>query len=291
MRRAILITTLLLPFSAAAQTKLGIGMFTPELPFADAAARFAYIRGVAKHLATTLKMPVEGFAYKGATDYERDVHNHRLHFAILSPLYAASQRGTILAAARLRGGDPAWTLLAKTKRSLLVDLKGKILQVASMGPLTSDFLQNAILGGNIDLRKHFRLELAPDMNSAVKAVQLGRADVVAAYVNTPGLVPVIAGSLRMPPPALVLVDKKLGTELVNRVRAAVLSYGAVAATLEGWKAADSGAYSALAGSTRKRSVDMALVPVEALRFEHNDVVNAKRLEVRLPPLEDLFWLP
>jgi hypothetical protein len=276
---------------ASAQPKLGIGLYVPDLPFSSPAQRYTFAQGLAQHLTSSLGQPVEGRAYKSALDFERDVKDQKIHFAVVAGAYAAAKPGyKLLARAQLASAqDGVWSLLGKSKIKLS-ELQGKTLQVPSLGPLVLGWIQFGLLGGSVDLKKSLTVKQSPDLASAVSAVRLGQADLVVAPVSSKGLVPLLTG-VAMPPPALVLVGKKVAPEIEAKVTSAVLSYGAAVASVQGWQAAKPGPYQAFAASTKKKLMTMKLMPVAAARLKVDEVVNLSRLELQMPAMEELFWVP
>jgi hypothetical protein len=175
------------------------------------------------------------------------------------------------------------------RKAGLPELKGKVLQIPNLGALAIGFVQNGLLGGEVDVNAYFKVTRSPDVLSAAAAVGLGRADLTVAPVRTRGLVPVVGG-IHVPPPVFALLDRNLPAATVEKARSAMLSYGAVVANLQGWQRADERAYSAVAGASRKRVKRMALCGMETVHVELKSLFDL-RLKPEMPALEELFWLP
>ena len=99
IRRAAFIAALVLAAAgtageARAQAPLGVGLYTPEVPFEGPAKRYEMVRALAKHLSAVLGRPVEGKAFKSAGDLRRQIKARKIHFAVLGAVYLASQGQT-----------------------------------------------------------------------------------------------------------------------------------------------------------------------------------------------------
>ncbi len=293
MRLVLLVaglTTLGFPTEAPAQGKLGVGLFAPEVDV-SAAQRFSYAKALGQHLGAALGQRAPGRAYRSAGDLERDVRAGKIQFAVVGAVYLATKRGvTLLASARIRSKrDQVWSLLSRGKQQLK-QLKGKVLQIPSLGPLTPKFVENGILGGEIRPAKYFRVKRSPDLPSAIAALKLGKAAAVVAPVSTPGLQPVVTG-LRIPPLAFVAFGKQPAAR-VKAVKAAILRYGASLGAIHGWKGGNEGEYRALAGASRLRQRSMYMAKIEAARMKMGDILATRNLkQPGMPVLEEIFWVP
>lgn len=284
-----LLALVLLPGPALAQPKtLVVGLYAPEVPFSNPAQRYSLVRGMAQHLTSALGVPVTGKAYKAAGDLNADLRGKKVQFAVLGAIYAATAKARVVAQAQLRSGT-RWSVMAKSKVPI-ASLKGKVLQVPSMGPLTNRWVENGLLGSNVTLKQHFTVVFAPDVTSAISAVNFGRAAAVVAPIDTKGLVPIV-GALALPPPAFAIVDTRLDRNLAAKATQAILSYGAAIATFQGWRAGGAGAYGAVAGAAQKKVHRMVLAAAARGQLREQDLIQTKKLQPRLPRLEELFWVP
>jgi len=272
--------------SGARAEKLGVGLFAPELSFANPGERYSLVSRLAQHLASSLGVEVEGRAYKTAGDMERDVKAKRIHFAVLGAVYLASRKVPVVAQARVT--STRWTLMAKEKTTLAA-LAGKVLQIPRLGPLATRFVENGLLGGNVVLAKHFKVALTPDLYSAVATVRLGRAAAVFAPSSTKGLVPVIAG-ISMPPPGFAVVGK-VDAGVRAKATQAVLGFGAAMGGIQGWQRGSARAYAAIAGASQKKVNNMMLSAAKVERLRDDELINLEQLRPELPTMENLFWLP
>jgi tetratricopeptide (TPR) repeat protein len=270
---------------------LGVGLCAPELPFTGAVERHRLVKAVAQHLARGLGRPVEGLAYINPRDLRRDIRSGKLHFAIVGALFAATvPEDQILAQARLSSSEGAvWTVLAPTLQDLKA-LKGKRLQIPSMGPSTLKFVQNGVLGGKLKVTKYFKVQWSPDLLSANQAVRLNRADAVVAPIFFKDLIPAAKG-YEVPPPAFVVVDRQMPQEMVTKARAAVLSYGASIATVGSWYAANAGEYRELAVFAGRTEFRMVLIPGKKVVIKVGELLKQDVLLPRMPELNEPLWVP
>lgn len=278
------------PGSGLAQ-KLGVGFYAPEVTM-NLYERFNYIQGLALHLSQKLEKPVQGLAYKSERDFRRDWKSKKIQFAILGGFLLASQSpGPILAYATLNQKLLSnWSLLCKNKSSLRT-LKGKVLQLPSLGPLVYGLIQNGLLGGNLIIRTHFKIIESPDLTSAIEAVRLGQAQVVFAPINTSGLTPLIANSLPISSPGFVALDSSLSNLLTKQIKEGLLTYKGTVGTIVGWGGSNIIDYSRFASLAQKHLPRMEMLPIPLERLRQNELVDGQSVTYELPPIEDLFKIP
>ncbi len=288
----IVVFGLLLGPAARAQQSYGVGFFVPELPI-DPYQRFNYVQGLAKQLSTKLGAPVQGFAYKSEGDLRRDQKLKKIQFAVLGGFFLAAQRpGKVLSHASLSGRQQAsWTLMCKVKTEVTA-LKGKVLQLPGLGALVYGLVQHGLLGGNVEVRRHFKVVESPDLASAVEAVRLGQAQVVFAPTSSAGLRPLLANTLQVPSPALVALDPELADDKLAAVTEAAIAYKAVAGPLVGWGGKTAVDFPRFAALARRRVLRMEMVPLPLERLRPSDLVaGASPLKYELPELDDVFVVP
>ena len=127
----------------------------------------------------------------------------KIELALVGGVYAASSPYRRIVQGRFGTARARiWSVMAR-KKVRLSELKGKTLLLPDLGPLTTRFVENGLLGGEITLSKWFKIIRAPDVSAAVAGIRLGKADAVLAPVGTAGLHPVIGG-LTVAPPAVVV---------------------------------------------------------------------------------------
>lgn len=289
--RGAAVAALLAVASPAMAQNLGVGVYAPEIPL-DPFKWFAYAQGLAKKLSTSLGVPVQGFAYKSAGDFQRDLKAKRIQFAVVGGVQQSSRRaGKVLASAKLASRRYLqWTLMCK-RRTHLAGLRGKVLQLPALGSLLERVVEFGLLGGNIDISRHFKLVRSPSLTSAAEAVRLGQAEAVFAPLKTEGLVPMLRRTISVPPPAFVLLDPKMDPEKVKKATAAVLAFRGDNKLLVGWRGAKPAQYDRFTRLAKRRPLRMIMTPTAALRLQHSDVIDAGPLELELPPLDRLYEIP
>ena len=276
------------PRGARADQQLGVGLCVPEIPFASARARHRAAKRVAQHLSRSLRRPVEGFAYLRPDDLRRDVRAGRLHFAVVGALFAATvPDNQILAQGQLSPSSASvWSILCRHRRTLQ-ELRGKRLQIPRLGRGTLSFVQDGVLGGAVNVQDHFKVQWSPNLLSAETAVRLGQADAVIAPLSTAGLVAVLQG-YPVPPPAFVLVDRQVPTELVNRAQKALYALKVGGSTIKAWQNPDAAAYRKLAAFAGRQKLRMVLVPVVGAPLEVDDLLKRDVLLPKMPALDEPF---
>jgi ABC-type amino acid transport substrate-binding protein len=272
---------------AAPPKKLGVGLYAPELLFANPGERHGLVLRLAQHLESALGVKVQGRAYKASADLERDARTKRIQFAVLGAVYLASRRAPVVA--RAKNAPATWSILTR-KKTTLAELKGKVLQIPRLGPLTARFVENGLLGGNLVLKTHFKVAQTPDLYSSISSVKLGRADAVFAPVATQGLVATIPG-VPVAPPGFAILDRKLDPEIRAKATQALLQFGAAIGGIHGWRPSGSKPYAAIAGASQKRVNNMILSAVKVERLRDEELINLSLLHPALPEMEDLFWIP
>ncbi len=96
---------------------------------------------------------------------------------------------------------------------------------------------------------------------------------------------------RVPNPAFCEVASGLSSDLVSKVKAAVLAHGAAGSGLDGWKASSAEPYRALAGRMSARVRRPVMVEPDVVHIEDQDVLVPPSLEPGLPELKSLYWQP
>jgi len=282
------------PDLARADGRLAVGLCVPEIPFTGALARHRAAKRVAQHLSRALRRPVEGLAYLNPEDLLRAVHAGTLQFAVVGALFAASVPDEqILAQGRVDSeAASVWSVLCRDRRDLrdLQSCKGKRLQIPKMGPETLKLVQEGILGGKLDVKKHFKVQWSPNLLSAEMAVVLGQADAVVAPLSAPGLVPLVRG-YALPPPAFVLVNRQLPRKTVEVARGAILSLTAPIGSVGGWEPPDVAAYHKLTAFATKQGLKMSLVPVNDLPLDLGDLLQQDVLLPAMPELDEPLGVP
>ena len=301
MRRIVLAALLVAAAGAmsdarAADKPITIAIFAPNAPFQSGGDRFTFINRLAQQVTSAAGVPATAKAFARASDLEAAIRNKQVEFAVLDGVYLA-ERGvpyTVLATAT-SGGDvaPRWALFASSAAHV-DELQGKKLSVSSTGGRDADFLSNALFDGEVQVQRFFAAQeaKAPEMSAAVAAVSLHKADAVFAPESMgKGLHKVFDVRERVPNAAFCEVASGLAPDLVNKVKTAVLSHGAVGPGFDGWRASSAEPYRALAGRMGARTRRPVMVEPEVVRIEDQDVLVPPALEPGLPELKALYWQP
>lgn len=296
MRLGLIVAVTLLAGASLAQAqekKVVIAIYAPNAPFASGTDRYNFVNRLAQQVSSVTGLTAEGKAFARAAEFEAAVKSKQVQFAVVDGVYLA-QRGvpwTVLAMATTGGEtQPKWGLFVSSApdvRSL--EGKGK-LAVAATGTRDDEFVGNALCDGEIQVKKFFAGKAtAPDVASAVQSVKLRKADAVFAPESQGQGLTKIFDAGRIPNAALCDVGSGLGSDVVSKVKSAVLSHGASAA-LDGWKPADAGPYRALAANLSSRSKRPVMYEPEVVRLDL-DVLQPPGIEPGLPDLKNQFWNP
>lgn len=278
----------------AADKPVTIAIYAPNAPFDSGTDRFAFINRLAQQVTSAAGVPATGKAFARAADLETAIKNKQVDFAVIDGVYLA-ERGVpypVLATATT-GGDtaPRWALFSGTAAKI-EELQGKKLSLASSGGRDTDFVSNALFDGEVQVGKFFAAQSkAPDIASAVAAVSLKKADAVfAPEAQGKGLHKLFDVRDRVPNAAFCEVGS-LSSDIVNKVKTAVLSHGAAGTGIDGWKPSSAEPYRALAARMGARVRRPVMVEPEVVRIEDQDVLVPPPLEAGLPDLKQLYWQP
>lgn len=295
--RVLLASLALLAVSghARAEKALTIAIYTPNAPFASGTERFGFVTRLAQQVSSVAGVPATGKAFARASDLEAAIRNKQVDFAVIDGVYLA-ERGVPYAvlATATTGGDtaPRWALFASSA-SRIDELQGKKLSIAWSGSRDIEFLSNALFDGELQVNRFFGGESkAPDIASAVAAVTLHKADAVFAPESEgKGLKKVFDVRDRVPNPAFCEIASGLSSDVVNKVKAAVLGHGAAGPGLDGWKPSSAEPYRALAARMGARVRRPVMVEPEVVRIEDQDVLVPPAMEPGLSDLKALYWQP
>jgi ABC-type amino acid transport substrate-binding protein len=272
-----------------------IAIYAPNAPFESGTERFNFINRLAQQITSVAGVAATGKAFARSADLEAAIKNRQVDFAVIDGVYLAERNVPyqVLATAT-SGGDtaPKWALFSSTATKV-DELQGKRLSMALSGPRDSDFASNALFDGELQVGKFFSnpVQHAPDIAAAVAAVSLHKADAVFAPESQgKGLKKLFDVRDRVPNPAFCEVGSQ-PSDVVGKVKQAVLGHGAAGPGLDGWKASGSEPYRALAGRMGTRSRRPVMVEPEVVRIEDQDVIVAPALEPALPELKSLYWQP
>ena len=277
--------------SAAADPKLVVGIYAPNAPFESGDARYSFASRLGQQIQAATGVGTEPRAFARAADFEAAIAKQQIDFAIVDGVYLAERNVPYaVIASATSGGETAtrWSLFSSLPGGIF-ELAGKRIALAATGPKDTQFIDNALLDG--ELLHHFGArETAPDINSAVTAVVLKKADCVfAPDLSGRGLRRVFDAG-HVPNPAFVQVRSTVAAEVVEKVKKAVLAASG-GASYDGWKAGGADAlrsFGARMGAKLRRPVmaEPAVVPVAAA-----DALVATPLEPTTLDLRDQFWNP
>ncbi|MDB4968949.1 MAG: hypothetical protein JWN44_4638 [Myxococcales bacterium] len=279
----------------AADKPLTIAIYAPNAPFDSGTERFAFINRLAQQVTSAAGVPAVGKAFARFSDLEAAIKSKQVDFAVIDGVYLA-QKGVpyqVLATATTGGEtSPKWALFSSTA-SRVDELQGKRLSIANAGPRDAEFASNALFDGEVQIAKFFASKAgAPDLAAAIAAVNLKKADAVfAPEAQGKGLKKLFEVRDRVPNPAFCEVGSGLASDLVAKVKAAVLAHGAAGPGLDGWKASSAEPYRALAGRMGSRVRRPVMVEPEVVRIEDQDVLVPPAMEPGLPELKTLYWQP
>lgn len=205
MKKLVLI--LLLLSSPAFADDLGVGFYAPSAPFAGTSARLDYVTRLADHLGEATGQRGVAKVYSRAGDFAAAIKSGEIQVAVVDAAYLAAGGGgySVLATAT-RGGDDevAWQLVTRGSETTILALQGKKVLCPALGGHESDFVIEALLGGEVG-KSFVTIETSPDTSSAVAALGLGRADVAVlpSSVDLPSGTTVVANLPRVSLPVLV----------------------------------------------------------------------------------------
>jgi hypothetical protein len=269
-----------------------LAMYAPTAAFADSSARLAYVQGLARAIQQRTGVPVTGKAFVRLSDLLAS----KPDLAIIDGQCLATRNPGTLVATAVMGGDvaQAWGLYTRSgeKPASLQALRGKKLVYVRTGCRDVDFLDNAMLGGEVRTQAFFgALVDKPDVAGAVLTVRDYRAAdaVFAPALQARGLVKAYdAGTV--PNPGLVIL-RPVAQPFVEQVRAAVLGYGS-GGGIEGWRAGVPTGYSAMAQRMSRREKRLVLAAPEVVRLDDSDVLvlPASRWE-QAATVRHHFWEP
>ncbi|HKA91720.1 MAG TPA: hypothetical protein VKE22_28850 [Haliangiales bacterium] len=289
MKRNLLVMVFLAAGVARAQEQLNVGLYAPAAAFADSSARLAYVQGLAKAIQQKTGLATVGRAYVRLADLTAV----KPELAVIDgQCLAGGAMGQVLATATL-GGDtaPAWGLYARGADNL-AGLKGKKLAYVRTGCRDNDFLDNAMLGGEVKAQSYFgSLVDKPDVSGAVLAVRdYKQADAVfAPAAQAKGLTKVFDVG-PVPAPGFVVLAKGLPAPVLEQVKDAVLGYGG-GGGIDGWKAASQQGYTVLSGRMAPRTRRPVFAAPEVVRVDDQDVLVVPTSKFAEAPVRQHFWEP
>ncbi|MFY2563303.1 PhnD/SsuA/transferrin family substrate-binding protein [Corallococcus terminator] len=214
--------------AAAAPKKATLGVFLATT-LSDGQERFQYAEALAAKLTEAMDRPVAAKSFGRYEDFARAISDGLVDFAVVEG-WAAVQLGskaTPLAWASRPGESQQRWAIVSTHKGVVKDLAGKRLAlVKGAGPADPKFVTHAVLGGDLDAQRHFKLTPVPNVESALKMLEAKGAEaalVPVSHVPKDKDLRVLFRSSRLP--GAVLVDLRNHKEVLE---SALSSVGAVA---------------------------------------------------------------
>jgi hypothetical protein len=278
--------------TASAQTQpaqLNVAIYAPSASFSDSAARLAYVQGLAKAIQAKTGIPATGKAYVRYSD----LMAAKPDFAIIDGQCVATKNpGTLLAVAAIDGDTvQRWGLYTRSGDNFS-SLKGKKLAYVKSGCRDEDFLDNVMLDSEIKTKGYFGgLVDKPDVAGAVAAVKdYKAADAVFAPSGASKGLSKLFDTGAVPNPGFVVTGKAVPTSVVDKVKDAVLSYGA-GGGIDGWKGAQQAGYGGLAGRMGARVKKAVFAVPDVVKMDDQDVLVVPESQFEQASVEQHFWVP
>jgi hypothetical protein len=289
-----LLPILFVAATAHAQTapeSLTVAMYAPAAAFSDSSSRLAYMQGLAKAVQQKTGVPTVGKIYVRLGDLTAA----KPDFAIIDGQCLAAHSpnvGVQILASAVVAGDVAqpWALYTRGGESLAT-LRGKKLVYVKTGCRDSEFLDNAMLDGEVKTAAFFgALVDKPDVTGAVLTVRDYKAAdaVFAPATGARGLTKVYdAGPV---PNSGFVAMKPFPAALMDGVRDAVLGYGG-GGGIDGWRAAAQGGYQALGARMGARTKRPIFAAPDVVRLDDQDVVVVPASKYEQATVKSHFWEP
>ena len=262
-----------------------VGLFAPTAPFPSTATRVELASRLGDHIGKVFGATGNGKVFARAGDFAAAVKKGEVTIALVDATYLAATGGnyTVIAAA-VRGGDVShgWQLVARSADKISA-LQGKRVLVPSVGGRESDFVLNALLGGEVGRDFFAKIEAAPDTASALAALGLGKTD--AAIVPTGVELPAGTTSILTLPTLSGPVLVVFGTVTAQRKASLVEAAGSFKGdtTVATLRVADADAVRAIVrrfAPTTKRGP----LAVPAIRLLVGDLVEGRTFTIERTPV-------
>lgn len=209
MTRAVVTCALVIAAASAARADtLTVGVYAPAAPFEGAAARVELATKLATTLASAVGADGVGRVYARAGDFAAAVKKGEVQVALVDATYVAAAGGGTVIAASVRDGDTAhaWQIVARGSAKDVLALQGKKLLVPALGGRESDFVLDAMFGGELPKGFFASIASSPDTASTLAALGAGKAEVaiVPGDAALPSGVTRVAALPAVPGPVLVV---------------------------------------------------------------------------------------
>lgn len=164
--------------AAPAPKKATLGVFLATT-LSDGQERFQYAEALAAKLTEAMGRPVAAKSFGRYEDFARAISDGLVDFAVVEG-WAAVQlgaRATPLAWATRPGESQQRWAIVSNQRGSVKDLAGKRLAlVKGAGPADPKFVTHAVLGGDLDAQRHFKVSPVPNVESALKMLDAKGAE-------------------------------------------------------------------------------------------------------------------
>jgi hypothetical protein len=283
--------------AAAAEppARLSLAMYAPSVPFADSSARAAYVRALARAIEARTGIPTSADSY---ADY-RALVDSKPDLAILDAPCVVVRGGGALVTAAIGGRiDQAWGLYAR-EAGAVIALAGKRLAYLRTGCRDSDFLDHALLSGELETARFFgQLVGKSNLLGVIATVRDYRdADALFAPAGRAGGLVEIYAAARIPNPGLVVMRSGVDAAVIARVKEALLATSgesgssATPRLIDGWR--EPASYAALAAQMAPHRKALVMAAPERLHLATDGLLPAddRSIPLRAMPLRRLFWSP
>ncbi len=271
--------------------QLNVALYAPAASFADSSARLAYVQGLAKAIAQKTGVPTTGKAYVRLGD----LMAAKPDFAVIDGQCLATKLPGTLLAVGVTGGDVSqpWALFVRSGDSF-PSLKGKKLAYVKTGCRDGEFIDNAMLDGEIKSNAYFgSLVDKPDAPGAVASVRDYRAaDAVFAPAGQGKGLTKLYDAGGVPNPGFVALSTRLAGNVVDDVKAAVLGYGGGGGSgIDSWRPAAAAAYGTLGTRMGARTKRGVLIAPDVVRLDDQDVLLVPVSKFETATVRQHFWEP
>ena len=230
------LTVALLIFSAGPvqAEDLVVGLYTPNLDFADGVARNGYVSKVADALSSGTGDTWSGRAYARRGDFESALKSGELDVVVVDPAWFGARGGTLKAVASLtasgRSARAMYVFVKPGSATSIHQLKGQRIAIPDV-PLMDDLLTGDVLGGEVDAGSFFgAVDRVKDVRAARNAVELDKADAFLAWDGYGDGFAALYSTADVPLP-VVAIAGKLGSSTESEIRSAVRGMSASGANL------------------------------------------------------------
>ncbi|MCB9545829.1 MAG: PhnD/SsuA/transferrin family substrate-binding protein [Myxococcales bacterium] len=243
MKAMLLLAGLLLALPAAAQPEAPagyvVGVFAPRIYFPNSLARTGYANDVAAKLTAATGIPFSGRGFATRGDFDRQVQEGQVHFAVVEAQLQA-ERGFTALAQGTSGGNASRPMVLVTSDGAtpgIGALKGRTLALVAVGGRDKSFVMNHLLQGQVPA-DWFKTTTARDAQGALSLVKLGKADAAFTFSGNADGLGVSFQSRGAPLPVFVQTARDLDAAVVAKVRGAITGVSARNGVFDGFGAFD-----------------------------------------------------